>query len=111
MLFIDITAKQANSQMESRQTALVQAVGGGGVERLSKKGKKKRERKRTHGHGPQCGDCGGKGRVEVGESIERMNADGKNKIQKDMSFPLPLILFSSTSPFLKSWHSMEHGSG
>lgn len=47
MLFIDITAKQANSQMESRQAALLQAVGDGGVERLSKKGKQEREKENS----------------------------------------------------------------
>lgn len=30
---------------------------------------------------------------------------------QDMFLPLPLIPLSSTSPFLKGWHGMEHESG
>ena len=35
----------------------------------------KQKRKRTHGHGPQCGDCWGKG------GIRGLNGNGKNIIK------------------------------
>ena len=35
-----------------------------------------RKRKRTHGHGQQCGDCGGEGEVRG------TNINGKNIIKK-----------------------------
>ena len=37
------------------------------------------KRKRTHGHEQQCGDCGGRGWVEVEES--RRGINGNEKIQ------------------------------
>lgn len=43
--------------------------GGGGIEQ-------KREKKRTHGHGQRCGDCGG-WVVENGRGQGAINGDGK----------------------------------
>ena len=42
-----------------------QWLGSGGIEQKGK---------RTHGHGQQCGDCGGRG-------ISRLNGNGKNTIK------------------------------
>ena len=36
------------------------------------------ERGRTRGHRHQCGDYGGRGWVEVGESVGGTNSHGKN---------------------------------
>ena len=52
--------------MESRWQLLGGGVGGGGIER---------KRKRTHGHGEQCGDCWGEG------GIRGLNGNGKNIIK------------------------------
>ena len=52
--------------MESRWQLLGGGVGGGGIEQ---------KRKRTHGHGEQCGDCWGEG------GIRGLNGNGKNIIK------------------------------
>ena len=49
-------------------TAEVVKVGDGGI---------KQKRKRTHGHGPQCVDCGDSGCMEVEQGIRGINGDGK----------------------------------
>ena len=59
-------AMETESQMESRMTAGVGRLGGGGID---KKGK------RTHGHGQQCGDCW---REAV---IRGLNGNGKNTVK------------------------------
>ena len=38
--------------------------------------------KRTHGHGPQCGDCRGRGWMEVEELLRDINGNGKNTIKR-----------------------------
>ena len=53
-------------------------VGDGGIEQKGK---------RTHGHGQQCGDCGG----EVG--IRGLNGNMKKKINKPRKFHFGLTLF------------------
>ena len=52
--------------MESRLTALGSGVRGGGMEQ---------KRKRTHGHGQQCGDCWGAGSIRGLNRMEKYNKD------------------------------------
>ena len=48
----DLTSKtDADSDGEQKTAGRGWRLGGGGIEQ---------KRKRTHGHGQQCGDCGGK---------------------------------------------------
>ena len=60
-------AMETESQMESRMTAGVGRLGGGGMEQKGK---------RTLGHGQQCGVCWGK------EAIRGLNGNRK-KYNKD----------------------------
>ena len=62
----ELTSKiEKDSEIESRMTAIEE------VRRWSDQSK----RKRTHGHGHQCGDCRGKW------GIRQINGNGKNTIK------------------------------